>query len=246
MKALEQNMSMNAGVVDELMTRHREQMVEVQRAFNQTHETFSEIKNTTMMMDEQMRRRISSLEYQLALNNEQVSLLLAEKELFHWQLILCHVILVLVQLALIVIAANVYIRRISRIAMAVTAIDEARRSEERRSEERRSEERRSEERRSEEENERKKQKKEVTHLNETDLDEEGHDEEKDEEKSIQYQFINQSGDVSTTSSSMFDTQSFEGVDSMDHNNIEGSSCDWSSGQIIIDSDRKKLKSGRRI
>lgn len=119
-KALELNMSVNSLALEELNLRYREQMLEIQRAFNLTEEKFIESTRKADEKDFAQQQVISALETKLQEVSEKVDLLVAEKVNFHWQLVQIHIILMVIEITLIVIIASFCVRRMSRIVETST------------------------------------------------------------------------------------------------------------------------------
>lgn len=115
-KTLELNMTTNSQALEELRSRYREQMQEIQLAFNITEEKLRELQETSLVTDTSRLIVIRGLQLQLEDMTEKVNLLVSEKEYFHWQLVQVHILLMLVEIIVIIIIASYYLRKMTRVA----------------------------------------------------------------------------------------------------------------------------------
>lgn len=113
-KALELNMSLNREAIESL-TR-RQAMFEHQ---------LTDILNKSQAREEEGQRLVLDLQLRLTDISEQVYLLVAEKEVFHWQLIQVHILLMVIEIALIIMIMSSYMKNMMRTMASVTSESQA-------------------------------------------------------------------------------------------------------------------------
>jgi hypothetical protein len=100
-KALELNMSLN-----------REAIESIVRKQDMFEHRINDLMNRTQVQEEEGQRLIIDLQLKLNDISEQVYLLVSEKEVFHWQLIQVHILLMVIEIAIIIMIMNTFMKKI--------------------------------------------------------------------------------------------------------------------------------------
>ena len=110
-KALELNMSLNREAIESLAKK--QDMFEYR---------MSEMINRTKWKEDEGQRLIYDLQIKLNDISEQVYLLVSEKEVFHWQLIQVHILLMVIEIAIIIMIMSSYMKKMIASAAATAAL----------------------------------------------------------------------------------------------------------------------------
>lgn len=108
-KALELNMTLNREAIESLI--RKQDMFEYR---------MNELMNRTHAKEEEGQRLVIDLQMKLNDISEQVYLLVAEKEVFHWQLIQVHILLMVIEIAVIIMIMSSFMKKMMPSAPAAT------------------------------------------------------------------------------------------------------------------------------